>query len=98
LSTGRTELDELGMSSSDDDVVASFLDSVRTEGLLTKFLEAGVLGLVILDILFLHGGLVDSNMGILPNSPGEHAYEANLTSWIDKLNAFKTAQVLMLPS
>ncbi|GLD92881.1 hypothetical protein PINS_up001460 [Pythium insidiosum] len=84
-------------SVSDDDVLASFIDSVaRPDGVLREYLELGALAFLSHDTLFLHGGVVtrvdDSDgrvtAGALGRVPGvTHAFP-NVREWVDALNAW----------
>lgn len=47
----------------DDTVVASFHDSARVDGFMTKYLKQGQLGLILHDTLFVHGGVRDNSIG-----------------------------------
>ena len=59
----RKELQSRDLPSSDADVVDSYLDMMSPQGLLTQYLQCGSIALVLGDVLFLHGGLHEYNMG-----------------------------------
>jgi hypothetical protein len=67
----RQELQELGLSSTDEDVVQSFLDLIdinsnssnKFQGLLLEYMVHGKLALIAGDTIFVHGAIVDSYMG-----------------------------------
>jgi hypothetical protein len=91
----RQELKNRHLPHSDADIVASFLQSVASDGILSTYLQYGQLGLIIHDTLFIHGALLHRNMGALPfknvNDKVHHLQE-----WINELNLFKHTQVYLL--
>ena len=89
---------------SDEEVVQSFVDSLRPSGEMAAYLEAGQLACIIGDTLFVHGGLNDSVIGWLPPgyqlSAGEHSngntVEGHLPdalTWVFELNKFCAAEL-----
>ena len=82
----RKELEECGESSSDDDVVRSFVKSVGVDGCMTDLMKRGQLVKVIGDTLFLHGGIDESVLGWVPGD-GEGKGDS-VHSWAQRLNAF----------
>ena len=65
----RDELKLLNSSSSgygDDDVVESFIDLMRPDGLMMEYLKCANIAVILGDTLFIHGGIQTYNMGWLP--------------------------------
>ena len=104
----RRELGELqGLCASevsDDDVVASFVSSLRVGGLMREYLRLGELAVVIGDSLFVHGGFsTPHSAGAAPCVPelGVEAAPsstsageiADVRSWCSALNTFASAAV-----
>lgn len=82
-----------GSEPSDEEVLRSFCDSVDPAGAdpwMLDLLRHGQLGLVLDDLLFVHGGLPDDNLGIVP---GQRSTAANVQDWMTGLNAWKDAQL-----
>jgi hypothetical protein len=69
----REELRLLGQPDDDESVVQSYLDLVRGDGsgLLTEYLVKGKLGVIINDVLFIHGAVPDKCPGWVPNCEKE---------------------------
>mmetsp|Transcript_20768 Transcript_20768/g.29027 ORF Transcript_20768/g.29027 Transcript_20768/m.29027 type:complete len:500 (+) Transcript_20768:207-1706(+) len=90
-------------SVSDDDVWASFHQSLLTDGLHWQLMEKGLLALKFNDILFIHGAVDSESLGYVPpltSSDGEgrevclHASDAGkLSEWLDALHAFKQSEL-----
>ena len=85
---------------SDGDVCDSFVASLSPGGLMRRYLQAGQLGVVCGDTLFVHGALSPSVMGWLPPSAtvddggnSGNDCEPDARRWISKLNAFCRAEV-----
>jgi hypothetical protein len=86
----RTELG--GAVINDEQVVSSFVDSLKPQGLLREYLKIGQIGVVLGDTLFVHGGLSSEVVGWVPNIDGK---ESNARTWIQKLNIFCQHNVRM---
>ena len=88
----RDELRELGKSSSDQDVMQSFLDYIKPsapEGPLVTYLKHGVIAKRFNDILFLHGAIHGYNIGWVPPHNGKESQViTNLDTWISTINEF----------
>jgi len=80
---------ELG-AVSDDAVVDSYVDDVRPDGPMTRYLAATSLGFREGDALFLHGGVTAENLGVVPGHVGR---APDVDAWIARLNAFLAASV-----
>jgi hypothetical protein len=66
----KEELNILGKSNSDDDVVQSYIDQCTgADSPILKYLARGVISIIIGNVLFCHGGLNEVNMGWLPPTP-----------------------------
>ncbi|ETI36056.1 hypothetical protein F443_17740 [Phytophthora nicotianae P1569] len=88
--------DEKGVT--DDDVVKSYLDSVKEGGVLREYLLHGSLAFVTHQTLFVHGGIINENkdaslsaLGRVPDEPSKHF--DSVLEWVDKLNAWYRNQV-----
>lgn len=53
-------------------------------------LSRGKIGLVIGDILFVHGGVCSESCGVVPGKGGRCA---SVHDWVDELNAWKEQQL-----
>jgi hypothetical protein len=83
----------------DEEVVESFVSSVQPGGCILELLELGVLGVVLGDTLFVHGGLIGqyslhgksetSCFGFVPN---EGTY-GDVHLWVQKLNEWKQREL-----
>jgi len=86
-----------GVPISDEEVVASFVESVQPGGWMREYLKVGVLAAVIEGSLYVHGGIVGSfsdgstdNLGCIP---GMSERVADVNTWVNQLNAWKSAQI-----
>jgi hypothetical protein len=80
---------ELG-GADDDAVVASFLAEVAPpDGSLFAYLSAARLGWRWRDVLFLHGGVTEENLGVVPG----RERLPTVDSWLAALNAFLVAEL-----
>ncbi|CAH0480205.1 unnamed protein product [Peronospora belbahrii] len=90
----RREVDNV----TNEDVVKSYLDSVREGGVLREFLLHGSLAFVAHQTLFVHGGIIHgdndaslSALGRVPDEPSKHF--DSVLEWVDRLNAWYKNQV-----
>jgi hypothetical protein len=84
----------------DEEVVESFVRSVQPGGCILELLELGVLGIVLGDTLFVHGGLIGSFMlngesvhSCLGYVPNERTVYNDVHMWVKKLNEWKEVQL-----
>lgn len=96
----RAELSTLsgGRPISDDEVVASFVESVQPGGFMRRYLELGELGKVINGSLYVHGGVVSDQYGdgaphCVGKVPGRSSAVESVQAWVEALNAWKEEQV-----
>ncbi|KAI9912164.1 hypothetical protein PsorP6_008790 [Peronosclerospora sorghi] len=82
----------------DDDVVESYVDSVKEGGVLRQFLLHGSLAFVAHQTLFVHGGIINnidgttfSSLGRVPDQP--HKRFDSVSEWVDRLNTWYIGQV-----
>ncbi|KAL3667523.1 hypothetical protein V7S43_007742 [Phytophthora oleae] len=82
----------------DDDVVKSYVDSVREGGVLHEYLLHGSLAFVAHQTLFVHGGIINGNqdanfsaLGRVPDEPSKRF--DSVLEWVDELNAWYRRQV-----
>lgn len=94
----QKELKKRGLNHSDDDVAASYLDSLKPGGLLLEYLSLAQLISIRGDIAFVHGAITSSNLFFVPPPAG--ASETNkgtevrdLHGWAEALNAFARKEV-----
>jgi len=80
--TGKQEI-------SDEEVVESFLSSVRPGGEQYEFLKLGQLAYIHEETLFVHGGINKENMGYVPFA--SHRF-ASIKDWVNALNAWYKEQ------
>lgn len=78
---------------SDDDVVASFGDSVRPGGYMIEYLEAAQLAVLLGDTLFVHGAVPERGLGFVPTSRTGGFVVSEARDWINKLNSFYREQL-----
>ncbi|GAB9464258.1 hypothetical protein Gpo141_00001694 [Globisporangium polare] len=87
---------------SDENVLQSYLDSVRGGGVLREYLELGSLAFTAHNTLFVHGGIINgatssdgdgstSSLGRVPNAPSTHY--RSVTEWVEQLNAWYQSEV-----
>jgi len=90
-------------SVSDDDVVASFVDSVRPPsghasagGFMYEFIHQGQLAAIISNTLYVHGGITvqadGADKSVLGVVPGRKYFE-DIVTWVEQLNEWKQAQL-----
>lgn len=90
-------------SVTDDDVCTSFIESVKSGGVIRKYLELGQLAHIAGNTLFVHGGIIgrfssdrrpeaasESCLGYIPGQTGR---VKNVKEWVTKLNAWCKEQV-----
>lgn len=86
----RIELARLRQSSSmqipNSDVVNSFIEEGREQGIMGKFLSTTVLALVIEDTLFTPGPITRTNMGFLPGTKNTGKRISCAKEWIEASN------------
>ncbi|CAI5730632.1 unnamed protein product [Hyaloperonospora brassicae] len=82
----------------DEDVVKSYIDSVKEGGVVREYLVHGSLAFVAHQTLFVHGGIINgdedaslSALGRVPNEPSKR-FEA-VSEWVDGLNAWYRDQI-----
>ncbi len=81
---------------SDDAVLASFRDGVKSGGYMREYLEHAQLAVRVRDSLFVHGALPRGGLGFVPARSGQVEREdqqqaapcAALEPWLEQLNAF----------
>ena len=98
-----TQRNALPAAVSDDDVVASFEDSVKEGGLLREYLLHGQLAYVAGDALFVHGGLIgrfkstrqpdEEATDCLGYIPGQRGRIKDVREWAAALNTWGRTQV-----
>nr|CCC94101.1 conserved hypothetical protein [Trypanosoma congolense IL3000] len=103
----RKELCQLGYGEQGDEGVAdSFIGSAQPGGVYYEYLKRGKIATIIDGILFVHGAVVDENVGVVPRS--EDTSESGALSedsasnfvlqrqsaeeWVSALNGFKEVQ------
>jgi hypothetical protein len=86
----QAELANEGRPASDDHVVESWLEDVAPRGELARYLAAAVLAHREDETLFLHGGVTEENLGVVP---GTSARIAGVDSWVRALNDFYAASM-----
>lgn len=87
----------------DLDVVESFLASVRPGGVVRRFLEQGQLMAIHDGTAFVHGAILPSNLGFVPDdtlldvfhaeAPTGHRVTASAAAWCDALNGFAARSI-----
>merc|ERR1719476_320374 len=84
----KHELTLLNQRASDADVLNSFRDSVdprSADPWMLNFIRMGSLGVVLGDTLFVHGGLYDRAIGVVPGREGRIE---DVREWITILNSW----------
>lgn len=91
----------------DNEVLQSFLESVKCGGTVARYLQHAQIGLILEDTLFVHGAVEESALGFVPSPltrytnntpeglralPGAQSYE-DLHGWIAALNQFAKDEV-----
>lgn len=89
----QEELRALGLSADDDDVVQSFLDDLAPAGELTEYLSACQLGWRAGHTLYVHGGLADEALCVVPGHEPVPLARFDLEVWMERLNAFYAEQL-----
>jgi len=97
----RQELSRIehdGGDVSDEQVVASFVESVGAGGFMREYLELGVLAAIIDGTLFVHGGVVGSGWAggftdCIGHVPGHSDKIDDVKEWVAALNEWKDAEV-----
>jgi len=92
----KAELLEERGAATEDDVVRSFLDDVRDEGLVVRYLRGAQLAFRAGCTLFVHGGVTRENLGVVPPTPARgEAGEAGLAvdAWVVALNAWYRREI-----
>lgn len=88
----RTELSHPGPFPEDEEVVESFLRDVAPNGALTRYLAHCQLAYREGRTLFVHGGVSDESLGIVPSPDGFEAVQ-ELDEWVARLNTWYGAQL-----
>jgi len=91
--TRKDELAHLYGTATDEDVLFSYTDSVDPKSAdpwMLEYLRAGLVALVLGDVLFVHGGLQDESAG---HVPGSSSTFTNVQAWADALNAWKEKEL-----
>jgi hypothetical protein len=88
----QSELSQLGRPVEDEEVVESFLGDVTPTGALTRYLTHCQLAYREGRTLFVHGGVGDESLGIVPSRDGFEAV-LDLDEWVARLNAWYGAQL-----
>lgn len=94
--------DHQAMTSNDESVLQSYLDSVREGGVLREYLELGSLAFIAHDTLFVHGGIINgavtsdgdgstSSLGRVPNAPSTQF--RSVIEWVEQLNTWYQSEV-----
>ena len=101
--TRKHELALLQWKSSDEDVVASFRDSVDPKGQdpwMLDLLRVGNLAVLIGDAMFVHAGLPDDCIGAVPGEPTvgwpnctPELVGERVRDWVAELNRFKDREI-----
>jgi hypothetical protein len=93
----QTRLQEIelltGETCSSEQVLESFRDSVKPDGSdpwMLEFIQLGQLAFVFEDCLFVHGGVHDLALGVVP---GKGRVADNVGDWVMALNQWKDEQV-----
>jgi hypothetical protein len=86
----RTELIDEGREHHDEAIVDSFLEDLRPNGDLTRFLSASQLGWCDGSTLVVHGAVTEENWGVVP---GVNERCATTGEWVDALNTFHAHEV-----
>ena len=87
----RKELKDLGRSSTDDDVINSFFQSVQSSGFMLEYLMVAQIAVIVDDVLYVHGAVDDKTIGYVPGIP---THFADAREWVSQLNEWSARQVL----
>ena len=85
----RAELARDGGPASDEDVVDSFLEDVAPGGLLRDYLQACRLAHRMGHTLFVHGGVSEQSLGVVPG----RAPTQDVDAWVEALNGWYREQL-----
>jgi hypothetical protein len=99
----RQELLETGEGTSDEDVVASFLNLLKVStkedddhGLLVSYLKEAKIAIIIGDNLFIHGAINTYNYSWIPpdnDVSSSSKISSNLIQWVDQINQWKEKEI-----
>mmetsp|Transcript_9739 Transcript_9739/g.14687 ORF Transcript_9739/g.14687 Transcript_9739/m.14687 type:complete len:555 (+) Transcript_9739:139-1803(+) len=94
----RQELNEMGRGDSDSDVVQSFMETLKPDGLMTEYIVHGALALILGDCLFLHGGVHSNSYGWVPPFASASADDTghrveDVAEWCAHLEVFRSREV-----
>jgi hypothetical protein len=93
----RTELIQRGLNSnpSDEDVLQSFISSVKEGGVIREYLSLASLAFLTKSTLFVHGGIMNgqgiSSLGRVPDQKGK--LYRSIEEWTEKLNQWYQREV-----
>ncbi|HEX8821584.1 MAG TPA: hypothetical protein VF794_16785 [Archangium sp.] len=85
----RAELARTDASASEEDVVASFLEDLGPGGMLRDYLTACQLAHRIGNTLFVHGGLHEDSLGLVPS----RGHVEGVDAWMEALNGWYREQL-----
>ncbi len=85
----KAELAREGADASDEGVVTSFVEDVRVGGALQRYLSACCLAFRRGVTLFVHGGVLRENLGVVPGK----AKTSGVDAWVAALNGFYDEQM-----
>jgi len=91
--TRKYELALLHGKASDEDVLQNYVESVNPLGKdawMLDLLRVGQLAVVLGDALFIHGGLHDDALGVVP---GQASVTSSMQDWAEALNEWKDSQI-----
>jgi hypothetical protein len=80
-------------SITDEMVTQSFIDSVSSDGIMTRYLKQSQLGAIIGDTLYIHGAVTIDNMGYVPGMSESRQRTGNAREWIEQLNGWYREQI-----
>ncbi|OGQ11713.1 MAG: hypothetical protein A2138_15720 [Deltaproteobacteria bacterium RBG_16_71_12] len=89
----QAELTALGETASDDDVVQSFLADLAPGGELTAYLAACQLAWRSGATLFVHGGVAEEALTLVPGNPPSSLDRFDVDAWAERLNRFYAEQI-----
>lgn len=89
----QEELRALHRGATDDEVVQSFLDDLAPTGELTEYLGACQLAWRAGHTLFVHGGLADEALSVVPGHEPVPLARFDLDPWMERLNDFYAEQL-----
>ncbi|WP_158501642.1 metallophosphoesterase [Vitiosangium sp. GDMCC 1.1324] len=85
----HTELSRTGQPVSEEDVVTSFLEDLGPEGAMRDYLAEGQLAHRIGNTLFVHGGVHEDSLGVVPS----RGPVGEVDAWVDALNRWYREQM-----